>query len=95
MAKILSIDDMLEAAATCELPGYAEHVSYLEDAAHALAKALANHFDLNQGDTTWEGKTKGGLCACFYPKRKGQACPDVIDAGDPGGDWDDDEVEEE
>jgi hypothetical protein len=28
-----------------------------------------------------------GLCVNFYPAHEGQECPDVIDAGDEGGDW--------
>ena len=95
MAKILSVDDMLEAAMECGMPEYDLHVSALEQTAHELGAALAKHLDLRQGETSWEGKAMGGLCASFYPKHKGQACPEAIDNGDPGGDWDDDEVEED
>lgn len=88
MAKILSIDDMLEAAQQCDLPQYADHVRLLETAATNLANALAAHLHITAGPATWEGKGFAGLCASFHPKRKKQKCPPVIDDADPGGDWD-------
>lgn len=87
MAKILSIDDMLEAANRSSLPSYDQHLDALEKAATALAQALADQYGIRIGETTWEGKEFGGLCASFYPRHAEQDCPNVIDEGDPGGDW--------
>lgn len=85
--KILSIDDMLEAASECELPSYTQHVAAIEEAATLLALALADHLKIGAAAATWEGKALSGTCAPFYPLKESDPCPEVIDEGDPGGDW--------
>lgn len=86
--KILSIDDMLEAAKACELPDYKKHVGALEKAATGLAKSLARHLGINlRHEATWEGKDLEGICATFSARTPNQQCPAVIDAGDRSGDW--------
>ena len=86
MSKILTIEEMLEAAAASGLPGQAQHAARLEAAAQRLADALARHLHIRAGDATYEPGF-GGLAAAFYPERDGQPCPPVIHAGDPSGDW--------
>ena len=87
MAKILNIDDMLEAAENSEMPYLRMHVNQVEEAANSLARALAAHLNINVGTADWQGEAFGGTCAPFYPKFDGQPCPEEIDRGDEGGDW--------
>ena len=92
MSKILSIDDMLEAAVKSEMPGTSHYVRDIEQAATRLAYALADHLSIElECEANWEAKDLGGTCASFGPEHKGQPCPEVIHEGDEGGDWGDDE----
>lgn len=85
--KILNIDDMLEAANQSIMPDLYRHVEAVEKASSDLAEALAKHLKICSSDATWEGKEFGGTCATFWPSKKSQKCPQVIDDGDPSGDW--------
>jgi hypothetical protein len=85
--KILAIDDMLEAAHETDMPGYDEHIQRIEAAANGLSKALAAHLGIGSGPATFEGKALGGTCATFFPLTPDQPCPEMIDEGDEGGDW--------
>ena len=86
--KILNIDNMLEAAQDSKMPKYDELALAAEDLACRLSGALAAHLKIKVHDQgSWMGEALGGLCASFGPMRKGQKCPAVIEAGDPGGDW--------
>lgn len=87
MSKILNTDDMLEAASECNLPEYDAFVMKFELLATELAEALAKHLNIRTIGADWEGKAFAGLCAAFYPKTKKQPCPEVIDQGDEGGEW--------
>jgi len=86
MAKILNTDDLLEAA-SADLPNFDAHCDAIVAAVAALAADLAKHYDIEVGETTWEGKDFAGLCAAFYPANPGQECPEMIEEGDEGGDW--------
>lgn len=92
MAKILNTDDLLEIATDPNegksIPGTEDAVQGVIDAVDLLAQKLADHYGINKGETTWEGKAFAGLCACFSPKTPDQPCPEPIHEGDPGGDWD-------
>jgi len=86
--KLLSIDDMLEAAKDSKMPNFEGHKMALEGAADCLANQLATHLKINKRRSArWSEKAFGGLLAAFAPKRQGLKCPKVIDAGDPSGDW--------
>jgi hypothetical protein len=89
VSKILSIDDMLEAACA-DLPESvsADFVSGFENLASALAEQLSRCYQINSDGAMWQGKALGGLCAAFEPKTEGQECPPMIDEGDPDGEWD-------
>ena len=88
MSKILSIDDLLEAACESHMPDLPSYVAEMEDTATKLAQALAAHLGIRLAyPANWEGKEYGGVCASFGPAFAGQPCPKVIDNGDPGGDW--------
>ena len=83
--KILDVNNMLDAAIESDMP-FEHHVAALEQATTLFAEALAAHLGINSKAATYEYGF-GGLCACFYPKTADQECPDVIDEGDKGGDW--------
>ena len=87
MSKILNIDDMLEAARELQIPDYDARVEQAEAAAGAIGASIATALGIHFEPATWEGKAFGGLCMTFRPAIEGQACPEVIDQGDPSGDW--------
>ena len=84
--KILSIDNMLEAAQDSNLPDLDAATQEIETAATNLAERLAKHLDINAGAADYE-RGFGGCCATFSAKTPDQPCPKVIEDGDPGGDW--------
>lgn len=86
MAKILDVNGLLDAASDLELPDLDKLRENLEHAATDLANALAAHLNIETSGANYE-QGFGGLCASFYATSKNQACPDVIDNGDPEGDW--------
>lgn len=87
MAKILNIDDMLEAAEQSNMPEFRAHADRLEDAASELALALAKHLKIEAGPAEWMGIGLAGLAATFNPTSEGQECPELIDECDPSGEW--------
>lgn len=93
MAKILNVNDMLDAAAELERQGLIANAKRLavvrenmDAAASALAEFLAEERGLRFGPATYE-EGAGGLCANFYVGPDGKTC-DTIGEGDPGGNWD-------
>lgn len=86
--KILTIDQMLEAAHDTELPDYDQQLAALEKQATKLAKSLAKHMgvSVSEGGATYE-RDGCGICATFVPKTPGQPCPQAIGDRDTGGDW--------
>ncbi len=86
MTKILDINNMLDAAENSKLPRFKEHLAALEAVAALLANDLAQHLDIVTEPGGYE-QGCGGLCCNFYAKHEGQPCPEVIDEGDVGGDW--------
>jgi len=87
MSKILDINNMLDAAADCELPELNRLLLSLEKEVDSLGDALAAHFDIVYRGSSYE-QGFGGMCGSFHPRHVNQECPDVIRTGDPGGDWD-------
>lgn len=84
--KILNIDNMLEAAEDSGMPNLDAAIQEIETAANRLAAHLADHLKIRCGPSVWE-RDFGGLCATFSPSTPDQPCPEVIDKGDEGGDW--------
>ena len=86
--KILSIDEMLEAAhEVFPKRQYQHHVRAIEEAATQLGEALANHLNIRiNGPATFESAF-GGTCVTFRPKNGNQPCPDAIQHKDTSGDW--------
>ena len=85
--KILDVNNMLDAASDSDMPELEVHRVALEQAATALAQALAKHLHIAVGEDAVYEQGFGGLCAAFKPAYDGQDCPPEIDDGDPGGDW--------
>lgn len=89
--KILDVNNMLDAAHDSQMEDVEIFTAALEVAAQALAQALAEHLGIETGTENSPKATYqqgfGGLCAFFGSANEGQPCPDVIDQGDPGGDW--------
>lgn len=84
MAKILTIEEMLNALREVDADAFARHVGVLEAAATDLAKALAaatgtvtNYADLQDGM----------IAAPFFAASADQECPMPIASYDEGGDW--------
>jgi hypothetical protein len=84
--KILSVDDVLDAASECDLPSLSVHQKILENALQALANDLANHLGIQAENAAYEGGF-GGLCVNFRPVSADQACPAEIGDRDTGGEW--------
>jgi len=87
MAKIHNINNLITAASELKARDTRIYVKLLEAAAEQLAQHVAHHSNIRAGEATWEGEDFGGLCVSFYPQNKDQECPQEIDDGDPGGDW--------
>lgn len=87
MSKILNLDDMIEIARDLDLPSYDALVGQAEEAAGAVAAAIASALGVNFEPATWEGAAFGGLCSTFRPAVEGQECPDAIQQGDSSGEW--------
>ncbi len=77
----------MEAVTRDEIPDCDVLMKTVEEALDMLADKVAAHYGVEKGETTWEGKAFGGLCASFYPKTADQPCPEMLEEGDPGGDW--------
>jgi hypothetical protein len=88
MSKILSVDNMLEAATEAEMPGAEDYVAKFEKLATELAEALAKHHGIRMSHPASFEPGFGGLCANFSAAHEGQVCPPSIDDKDEGGDFD-------
>ncbi|MBR1165029.1 hypothetical protein [Bradyrhizobium elkanii] len=88
MTKILNVNDLCDAITGSTLDEHTQRalIGSLEAAVARTASVLAEHYGISSAHAEYEAGC-GGLCVNFYPAYDGQACPDVIDAGDEGGDW--------
>lgn len=86
--KILTIDDMLAAAEDTEMPDHDQQLAALERQATEFAEHLARHLGVGVDPmgATYE-RFCCGICATFVPKNPDQACPEILEELDPGGDW--------
>lgn len=90
--KLLSLESTLTAAQDAGVPGVENLVAQAESLAETIASALAQHLNIDHRNTNfWDGK----IYTTFLPSQPGQACPDVIDSGDPSGEWEEDPQDEE
>ena len=87
MSKVLTMEQILEAALAAKMPGAQMYVEIIENMTSLAAKALAGHLSIQASDAVWEGPTFGGCAASFGPLTEGDECPFVITHGDPTGDW--------
>jgi len=89
--KLLSIEEVLTAAQEAGVPGVEDLVIQAETVAESAAAALAAHLNIKHRNTNlWDGK----IYTTFLASHPGQACPAVVDAGDPSGEWEGDDGEE-
>jgi len=88
MSKILNVNDLCDAISGLTLVDAIQRVliDALETSVAHAAKVLADHYGVISEHAEYEAGC-GGLCVNFRPAYEGQECPDVIDAGDEGGDW--------
>lgn len=83
MAKLLTLDEMLEAGRLSNLPGIEDTIKCFECLASIVAAELADHLDVETGPATFAGLALAGTCAPFYPKHASQPCPPPLDQFDP------------
>ena len=88
MTKILDVNDLCDAISDSTLDEGTQLALFgvLEAAVSHAAAVLADHYGIRANHAEYE-RGFGGLCVNFRPAHDGQECPDVIDAGDVGGDW--------
>lgn len=88
MTKILNVNDLCDAICGATLDDATQRalIGAVEASVSRAAKVLADHYGILSEHAEYEAGF-GGLCVNFRPAHDGQGCPDVIDAGDEGGDW--------
>jgi hypothetical protein len=84
--KILTLEEMMDAAVEEKMPELKQEIRLIEVAAQLFADKLADHLKVRAGFVSYEYGL-GGLAATFRPTTKKQRCPKVIDEKDKGGDW--------
>lgn len=90
MSKVLTIDEMLEAAQACNPPRLDSITAAIEGVATILGCALADHLKIDLArEAEAMGIAFGGTCCSFVPRTAGQECPKEILEFDPDCDWDD------
>ncbi|MCP1972985.1 MULTISPECIES: hypothetical protein [Bradyrhizobium] len=88
MTKILNVNDLCDAICGSTLDDSTQRIliGAVEAAVRRAANVLAHRYGIVSGPAEYETGF-GGLCVNFRPAHVGQECPDVIDAGDEGGNW--------
>lgn len=82
--KLLSLDDMLAAAQSANVPGVENLIAQAEAVAENVGAALAEHLGVKCRNTEfWDGH----LYTSFAAVSPDQECPPEIDNGDPSGEW--------
>jgi hypothetical protein len=89
MAKILTTDEMLEALLLDKAPEFEHCKKMVEDAATAVARVLALHFEVEIGESgaTFERLELYGTACSFYAKDAYQLIPKNLAHSEVGGDW--------
>ena len=87
MAKLLTIDEMLEALIVLGHPqaGVLQHM--IETLADHTAALLAERIGAAPGHATFEGSAFHGTCVAFYPTEACKEWPDEIGWLDESGDF--------
>ena len=84
MAKILSLQDMLDVCIINDIPGHESFIPLFEQVGDQLATLITGRYNVvHSGTTTDCGLTATG----FYPGHEGQECPPEIDDFDKDGEW--------
>ncbi len=81
LAKLLTIDEMLEAARLSKMDGANIFVDIIEAVANQLAERLCLHLNVDVDLAHFD--YPGGILVPFYPKEPGQECPEVLKHFDP------------
>lgn len=84
--KLLTITEIVSAAEDSDVDGLDRHIELIEAAVTQLADALAEKLDIECTAARFE-PDEFGITVSFYPSKPAQECPECIDAGDRGGDW--------
>jgi hypothetical protein len=87
MAKILNLNDLLEAAAVLPESERQKLVELAQATVSVIAHRIADVLDVVCIDVSYQGSALGGLCASFSMKYDLQECPAELHDGDPAGDW--------
>lgn len=89
MAKILTIDEMLECLNMASSPHFEQAERLIEQAAIEVAHMVAEEFNIEVGEqgATSEGLAFAGTCAAFYARHEDQRMPEFLRHFDTGGDW--------
>lgn len=87
MSKILTMEQIVEAALAAKMPGAQMYAEVFENMTSLAAKALADHLSIQASEAVWEGPSFGGCAVSFGPLTEGDGCPLVIHHGDPTGEW--------
>lgn len=92
MSLQLNLDELLETLSEIESPEFQEIKEQVEAAANRASAIIANHFDCNCGEASFEGIAFAGTCVLFRPKYAGQDCPKGLSQYDDGGadEWEND-----
>jgi hypothetical protein len=88
MAKILTLDEMLEVLQAESLPCAEGFKMTLEAVGTRMAQELAAHLGITCRPAVSEGLTFAGTCAAFSPVHVTDQCPDALKHLDPGCGWD-------
>lgn len=89
MAKILTLNEMLDCLQLMKHPGVPKYRLCLEARGDLMATEIRNGLSVDSGDCNTDNAELGGTAVPFYAKTKGQPIPEAMayfDATDESGD---------
>lgn len=86
MVKILDTNNICDAIHLSQMPGATQAIRDIEIAVTAAAEKLAAYYNIRSDAADYQPGF-AGLCVNFRPSYEGQECPEYIDSGDEGGEW--------
>ena len=89
MTKVLTLDDMQEALLMAGDPLAPLFARQMEALGDMMAHRIAERTGAAHSAASCAGPASAGTCVCFKPAEEGDACPDMIAAYDPEGEWGD------
>jgi hypothetical protein len=95
MAKILTLDEMLETLQELNHPLSAYFKTTLESVGTMMAFTLGKELNLNVSRANFEGTSFAGTCATFAPYHEDQPIPECLEYRDEDGDWEPRVVDDE